>query len=50
LERALAIDEAVYGPEHPEFAITLINLGSVQQQARRARRVVRACGAGALDL
>jgi Tfp pilus assembly protein PilF len=32
LQRALAIQEAVYGPEHPAVAITLTNLGSVQQQ------------------
>ena len=32
LQRALAIKEAVYGPEHPEVAITLTNLGIVQQQ------------------
>jgi tetratricopeptide (TPR) repeat protein len=32
LQRALAINEAVYGPEHPEIAITLTNLGNVQQQ------------------
>jgi tetratricopeptide (TPR) repeat protein len=31
-QRALAIKEAVYGPEHPEVARTLTNLGSVQQQ------------------
>jgi len=29
-QRALAIEEAVYGPEHPEVAITLTNLGIVQ--------------------
>ena len=29
-ERALAINEAVYGPEHPEVASTLGNLGIVQ--------------------
>jgi tetratricopeptide (TPR) repeat protein len=28
LERALRIDEAVYGPEHPEVAICVSNLGS----------------------
>jgi Tfp pilus assembly protein PilF len=32
LQRALAIEEAVYGLEHPEVASTLGNLGSVQQQ------------------
>jgi tetratricopeptide (TPR) repeat protein len=32
LQRALAIQEAVYGPEHPDVASTLTNLGSVQQQ------------------
>jgi Tfp pilus assembly protein PilF len=32
LQRALAIFEAVYGPEHPDVAITLGNLGIVQQQ------------------
>ena len=31
-QRALAIDEAVYGPEHPDVALTLTNLGIVQQQ------------------
>jgi Tfp pilus assembly protein PilF len=31
-QRALAINEAVYGPEHPDVAITLGNLGSVQRQ------------------
>ena len=29
LERALAIDEAVYGPEHPEVATAVNNLGGV---------------------
>ncbi len=29
LERALAIEERAYGPEHTEVAITLDNLGSV---------------------
>jgi Tetratricopeptide repeat len=28
---ALAINEAAYGPDHPEVAITLTNLGNVQQ-------------------
>jgi tetratricopeptide (TPR) repeat protein len=32
LERALAIFEAAYGPDHPEVARTLTNLGLVQQQ------------------
>ena len=32
LERALAMKEAAYGPDHPEVAITLANLGIVQQQ------------------
>jgi Tfp pilus assembly protein PilF len=32
LERALAIDGAAYGPDHPEVARTLGNLGLVQQQ------------------
>ena len=31
LERALAIEEAAYGPDHPEVAVTLTNLGIVQQ-------------------
>jgi hypothetical protein len=31
-QRALAIEEEVYGPEHPEGASTLGNLGTVQQQ------------------
>lgn len=31
-QRALAIEEAVYGPEHPELASTLTNLGSLQRQ------------------
>jgi tetratricopeptide (TPR) repeat protein len=29
IERALAIDEAVYGPDHPEVAIGLINLAGI---------------------
>jgi tetratricopeptide (TPR) repeat protein len=29
LERALAIDEAVYGPDHPDVATDLNNLGSL---------------------
>ena len=29
LERALAIDEKVYGPEHPSVATNLVNLGMV---------------------
>jgi Tfp pilus assembly protein PilF len=32
LQRALAIEEAAYGPDHPQVAITLTNLGSVQQE------------------
>ena len=32
MERALAIAEAAYGPDHPEVAITLTNLGNAQQQ------------------
>jgi tetratricopeptide (TPR) repeat protein len=32
LQRALAIQEAIYGPEHPEVAGTLGNLGIVQRQ------------------
>jgi Tfp pilus assembly protein PilF len=32
LTRALAILEAMYGPEHPSVAITLTNLGNVQTQ------------------
>ena len=32
MRRALAIKEAVYGPEHPEVAITLTNLGVLQLQ------------------
>ena len=31
-ERALAIEEAAYGPEHPEVARTLGNLANVQRQ------------------
>jgi Tfp pilus assembly protein PilF len=31
-QRALAIQEAVYGPEHPAVARTLGNLGNVQEQ------------------
>ncbi len=31
LQRALTIKEAVYGPDHPQVAITLTNLGNVQQ-------------------
>ena len=30
-KRALAIDEAVYGPDHPTVAIRVNNLGSVLQ-------------------
>lgn len=30
LERALAIDEAANGPDHPDVAITLTHLGTVQ--------------------
>jgi Tfp pilus assembly protein PilF len=32
LQRALAINEAVYGPEHPQIARTLRNLAIVQRQ------------------
>ena len=32
LQRALAIEENVYGPDHHEVAITLTNLGIVQEQ------------------
>jgi len=32
LERALAIREAAYGPDHPEVARTLGNLGGVLRQ------------------
>jgi tetratricopeptide (TPR) repeat protein len=32
LQRALAIEEAVYGPEHPEVARMLGNLGNVQHE------------------
>jgi Tfp pilus assembly protein PilF len=32
LERALAIEEHAYGPDHPEVAITLHNLGIVWRQ------------------
>ncbi|WP_460504235.1 FxSxx-COOH system tetratricopeptide repeat protein, partial [Catellatospora paridis] len=32
LQRALAIKEAVYGPDHPQVATTLGNLGVVEQQ------------------
>jgi len=32
LQRALAIQEAAYGPDHPQVAITLTNLGLVQKQ------------------
>jgi tetratricopeptide (TPR) repeat protein len=32
LERALAIEEAAYGPDHPEVAMTLGNLGNVQRE------------------
>lgn len=30
--RALAINEAAYGPDHPEIAAILTNLGIVQQE------------------
>ena len=33
--RALAIKEAAYGPDHPEVALTLTNLGTVQQTLGR---------------
>lgn len=32
LECALAIFEAAYGPDHPEVAIALANLGNVQHE------------------
>ena len=32
LERALAIRDAAYGPDSPEVAITLTNLGLTQRQ------------------
>ena len=32
LERALAIKEAAYGPDHPQVAITLTHLHTVQQR------------------
>ena len=32
LERALAIAEAAYGPDHPQVAVTLNNLGNVQEE------------------
>ena len=32
-ERALAITEAAYGPDHPTVAANLNNLGSIRQQA-----------------
>jgi hypothetical protein len=32
LQRALEIFEAVLGPEHPDVALTLGNVGSVQRQ------------------
>jgi len=31
LERALGIDERVYGPDHPKVATSVNNLGSVLQ-------------------
>ncbi len=34
LERALAISEAVYGPDHPDVASALVNLGIVQLRLR----------------
>jgi len=37
LQRVLAIDEGVYVPVHPEVAITIGNLGTVQEQPRGAR-------------
>ena len=45
LERALAIEEKAYGPDHPEVAITLTNLGNAYGKLgdaglrRRRRRV-----------
>ena len=50
LERALAIDERVYGPDHPEVATDVNNLGNLLQDSGRLAR--RAClpGAGAGDL
>jgi len=35
---ALAINEAVYGPEHPDIAITLTNLGIVHSSSASSRR------------
>ena len=35
--RALAIMEQAYGPDHPEVAITLGNLGSVQRAQHRSK-------------
>jgi Tetratricopeptide repeat len=35
MRRALAIDEAVYGPEHPKVAIRLNNLAQLLQDTNR---------------
>jgi len=35
LERGLAIREAAYGPDHPEVATALTNLGLVQMRLRK---------------
>ena len=32
LERALAIEEAIYGPDHPDVAVALGNIGNLQQR------------------
>jgi Tfp pilus assembly protein PilF len=52
-ERALRIDEAVYGPDHPNVALRTNNLGYVLQQSgdtagaragyQRALRILQAC-------
>ena len=47
-ERALAIFEAAYGPDHPEVAITLGNLGIVAQLRTKGRDQDRQ-GADSMD-
>jgi tetratricopeptide (TPR) repeat protein len=41
LERALAIKEAVYGPDHPSVAVTLTNLGNAYQELGDRPRAIQ---------
>ena len=49
LQRALAIDEAVYGPDHPNVAIDVNNLGFVLRALGEPRRGAGGLRAGAGD-